>query len=84
MAQKAQEVVTTATFGKVEGNHPLSVGTGLGRDAEAKGGSAGTNDVKKWVQVIDGLEKLRTGLAHVEGFMVVNVDIGDLVVPEKG
>ena len=65
-ARKAQQVVTTATFCEVEGHRPLSVGPGLGRDAEAEGGSEGTNDVEKWVQVIDGLEKPRTGLARVE------------------
>ena len=83
-ARKAQEVVAAATFCEVEGHRPLSVGPGLGRDAEAEGGSEGTNDVDKWVQVIDGWVKPRTGLARVEGFTVVDVDVGDLVVPEKG
>ena len=83
-ARKAQEVVAITTFCEVEGHCPLSVGPGLGRDGEAKGRSEGTNDVNEWVQVIDGLEKLGTGLACVKGFAVVNVDIGDLIVPEKG
>jgi hypothetical protein len=30
------------------------------------------------------LKKLRTGLARVEGFAVFDVDVGDLVVLEKG
>ena len=79
-ARKVQKVVAVATSCKAEGNHPLSVGHGLGRGAEAEGRSEGTNDV----QVIDRLEKLRTSFAHVEGLAVVDVNVGDLVVPEKG
>ncbi len=43
--RKAQEPIAAATFGEVEGHRPLSVGPGLGRDAQAKGRSEGTNDV---------------------------------------
>ena len=43
-----------------------------------------TNDVDEWVQVFDGSEKPRTGLARVEGFAEVDVDVGDLVVHEEG
>ena len=78
--RKAREVVAVATFCEAEGHRPLSVWHGLGRDAEAEGRSEGINDV----QVIDRLEKLRTGLARVEGLAVVDVDVSDLVVPEKG
>jgi hypothetical protein len=83
-ARKAQEPIAAATFGEVEGHRPLSVGPGLGRDAEAEGRSEGTNDVDEWVQVTDGSEKLRTDLARVEGFTELDVNIGDLVVLEKG
>jgi len=49
-ARKAQEPirVAAATFGEVEGHRPLRVGPGLGRDAEAKGRSEGTNDVDEF------------------------------------
>jgi len=43
-----------------------------------------TNNVDKWVQVTDGSEKLRTNLARVEGLAELDVNIGDLVVLEKG
>ena len=82
-ARKTQEPIAATTFGEVEGHRPLSVGPGLSGDAEAEGRSEGTNDVDKWVQVMDGSEKLRTDLAHVDGFAELNVDIGDLVVLEK-
>ena len=77
-ARKAQEVIAAATLGEIEGHRPLSVRPGFGRDAEAEGGSEGTNDVDEWVQVTDGFEKLRTGLARVKGLAEVDVDIGDL------
>jgi len=83
-ARKAQEHIASTTFGEVEGHSPLSVRPSLGRDAEAEGGSEGTNDVDEWVQVTDGFEKLRTDLARVEGLAEVDVDVGDLVVLEKG
>jgi hypothetical protein len=83
-ARKTQESIAAATFGEVKGHRPLSVGPGLGRDAEAEGRSEGTNDVDEWVQVTDGSEKLRTDLARVEGLAELDVDIGDLVVLEKG
>ena len=83
-ARMAPEPIAVATFGEVEGHRPLSVGPGLGRDAEAEGRSEGANDVDEWLQVTDGFEKLRTDLARVEGLAEVNVDIGNLVVLEKG
>jgi len=83
-ARKAQEPFTVATFGEVEGHCSLSIGHGLGRDAEAESRSEGTNDIDKWVQVTDGFEKLRTDLARVEEFTKVDVDVGNLVVLEKG
>jgi hypothetical protein len=83
-ARKAQEPIAAATFGEVEGHRPLSVGPGLGRDAEAEGRSEGTNNVGKWVQVTNGSEKLRTDLARVERLTELNVDIGDMVVLQKG
>jgi hypothetical protein len=83
-AQKAQEPIAAATFGDVESHRPLSLGYGLGRDVEAKGRSEGTNDIDEWVQVTDGFEKLGTDLARVEGLVEVNVDVGDLVILEKG
>ena len=45
-ARHAQESVTIATFGKVEGR-PLSIGPGLGRDSEAESRCEGTTDVDK-------------------------------------
>jgi hypothetical protein len=83
-ARKAQEPIPAATFGEVEAHRSLSVGPGLGRDAEAEGRSEGTNDVDEWVQVIDRFEKLRADLARVVGPAEVDVDVGDIVVPEKG
>ena len=84
MRRKAQEAITATTFGEVEGHRPLIIGPGLGRDAEAEGRSEGTNKVDEWVQVTDGFEKFRTDLARVEGLAEVDVNIGDLVVLEKG
>jgi hypothetical protein len=83
-ARKAQEPIAPATFSEVEGHRPLSIGPGLGRNAEAEGRSEGTDDVDEWVQVIDGFEKLRTDRARVEGLAEVDIDVGDLVVLEKG
>jgi hypothetical protein len=83
-AREAQEIIAATTLDEVEGHRFLSAGSGLGGDAEAEGRSEGTNDVNEWVQVTDGFEKLRTGLARVEGLAEVDVDVGDLVVPEKG
>ena len=83
-ARKAQEPIAAATFGEVEGHHPLTVRPGLGRDAEAESRSERTNDVDEWVQVTDGFEELRTDRARVEGFAEVDVDVGDIVVLEKG
>jgi hypothetical protein len=83
-ARKAQEPISAATFGEVEGHRPLSVEPGFGRDTEAEGRSEGTNGVDEWVQVTDWFEKLRTDLARVEGLTEVDVDVGDLVVLEKG
>ena len=83
-ARKAQEPITVATFGEVEGHRALSIGPGLGRDSEAESRSEGTNDVDKWVQVADGFEKARTDLARVDGLTEGDVDVGNLVVLEKG
>ena len=83
-ARKAQEPIAAATFSEVEGHSSLSVGPGPGGDAEAEGRSKGTNDVNKWVQVIDGFEKLRTDVTRVGGLAEVDVDVGDLVLLEKG
>ncbi len=55
-AGKAKEPIAAATFGEVEGHRPLSFMPGLGKDAEAKGRSDGTNDVDEWVQVPEGFE----------------------------
>ena len=38
----------------------------------------------KWVQVADGFEKARTDLARVNGLTEGDVDVGNLVVLEKG
>ena len=46
----------------------MNVGPGLG-------GDAGTKDVGEGVQFTDRSEKLRTGLARVEGFAVFDVDV---------
>jgi hypothetical protein len=83
-ARKTQEPIAATTIGEVEGHCSLSAGPGLGRDAEAEGRSEGTNNLEEWVQVTNGFVKLRTDLARVEGFAEVDVDIGDLVVLEKG
>jgi hypothetical protein len=83
-ARKAQEPIAATTFGEVEGHCPLSAGPGPGRDAEAEGRSEGTNNLDEWVQVTDGFVKLRTDFARVEGFAEVNINVGDLVVLEKG
>ena len=83
-APKAQEFIAAATLGEVEGHCSLSIRPGLGRDGEAEGGSEGTNNINKWVQVTDGFEKLRTSLVCVVGLTEVNINIGDLVVLEKG
>jgi hypothetical protein len=83
-ARKAQELIAAATFSEVQGHRPLSVGPGLGRDGEAEGRGEGTNDVDEWVQVTNGFAKPRTDLARVEGLAEVDVDVGDLVVLEKG
>jgi hypothetical protein len=82
--RKAQEPITAATFSKVEGHGSLSVRPGPGGDAEAEGRSEGTNDVDKWVQFIDGFEKPRTDITRVDGLAEVHLDVGDLVLLEKG
>jgi hypothetical protein len=84
MAWKAQEGIAATTLGEVEGHCSLKVRPGHGRDAEAEGGSEGTNDIEEWVQITDRFEKLRTCLARVEGLVEVDVDICDLVVLVKG
>ena len=81
--RKAQEPIATATFGKVEGHLPLSVGHSLGRDV-AEGRREGTDELLEWVQVTDGIGKLRTDLAHIEGLAKVEVNVGDLIFLEKG
>ena len=58
--RKAQEIIAAATFSKVEGHLPSSVGPSFGRDAEAEGRSERTNNLDEWVQVTDGFGKLRT------------------------
>jgi len=84
-ARKAQEPIAAATFSEVDGHGSLSVGPGSGSgDAEAEGRSEGTNDVDEWVQVIDGFEKPRTDLTRVDELAEVHVDVGDLVLLEKG
>ena len=50
----------------------------------AESRSEGANDVDEWVQVIDRFEKLRTDLTRVEGLAEADVDVGDLIVVEKG
>ena len=77
-ARKAREVVAVAAFCEVEGHRPMSVGSGLGGDAETEGKSEGTKDVGEGVQFTDRSEKLRTGLA------VFDVNVVHLVVPENG
>lgn len=83
-ARKSQEPIAAATFSEVEGHGSLSVGPGPGGDAEAKGRSEGTNDVDEWVQVIDGFEKPRTDVTRVDGLVEAHVDVGDLILLEKG
>ena len=83
-ARKAKEPIAATTFGEVEGHCSLSVRSGLSRDAEAEGGSEGTNNLDELIHGIDGFVKLRSDLARVEGFAEVYVDVGDLVVLEKG
>ena len=76
--RKAQESIAAATFSEVEGHGSLRVGPGPGRDAEAKGRREWTNDVDEWVQV-DRFEKPKSDITRVD-----DVDVGDLVLPEKG
>ena len=83
-ARESEEPIAFATLSEVEGHCSLSIGPGLGGDGEAECGSEGTNDVDEWVQVTDGSEKPRTDLARVCGFAEVDVDVGDLIVFEKG
>jgi len=82
--RKTQDPIAAATFGEVEGHRPLSIRPGFGRDPEAESRSERTNDIDKWVPVTDGFEKLRTDLARVERLAEFDVNIGDLVVLEKG
>ena len=83
-ARKAQEPIAVVTFSEVKSHSPLSVGPGPGGDAEAEGRSKGTNEVDEWVQIPDGFEKLRTDVTRVGGLAEVHVDVGDLVLLEKG
>ena len=83
-ARKAQEPIAATTFGEVEGHRPLSVGPGLGRNWEAEGRGEGTNDVEEQIQIAGGSVKLRADFTRIEGFAELDVDVGDLVVLEKG
>ena len=87
-ARKAQEPIAAATFSEVDGHGSLSVGPGPGGDEEAEGRSEGTNDIDEWVQVIDGFEKPfekpKTDGTRVDGLAEIHIDVGYLVLLEKG
>ena len=83
-ARQVQEPIAAPTLGEVQGHSPLGVWSGLGGDAKSEGGGEGVDDVYKRVQVVDGFEKPRTGLAPVVGFAVFNVDVGDATLLQEG
>jgi hypothetical protein len=82
-ARKAQEPIAVAAFREVEGHRALGFGTGFGRDGEPEGRSQGTNDVDKWVQVINWFEKLWADLPDVVRLAEVDVDVGNIEDLEK-